>query len=88
MEKIKKSCRTIYIFCLMLYYKIYHKVRGEHLTEKGERLRIYLYKVLTEDYKPQTMADFDDERTFNPEELEGEERLKRARDIWFILMEY
>lgn len=88
MEKIKRSCRKIYIVCSMLYHKIYHKIRGDHLTEKGERLRIYLYKVLAEDYKPQTMADFDDERTFNPEGLEGEERLDRARGILLVLMEY
>ena len=88
MNKIKNFFKKFYILCRAIYYKVLHKFRGDHLTEKGERLRIYLYKVLTEDYKPQTMADFDDERAFNPENLEGEERLNRARSMWLVLMEY
>lgn len=88
MNKIKNFFKKFYILCRAICYKALHKFRGDRLTEKGERLRIYLYKVLTEDYKPQTMADFDDERAFNPEGLEGEERLNRARGMWLVLMEY
>ena len=88
MKNFFKYILAFFTILGILCRKLYHNIRGNKLTEKGERLRNYLYKVITQNYMPVSMADYDDEKAFNPNGLEGIERIKLAFVYFNALMEY
>ena len=83
-----KVIKGIAYLCSLLFHKLKNRLQGNKLTEKGKRLLEYLIKVINEDYKPQTMADYMYEKTFNPDNLEGEERQDKAASMFLILSQF
>ena len=63
-------------------------IRQYSLSEKGEKLVVYLYKVINEDYQPQDYSDMMLENSFNPNKLTGEERKTIAKAIFANLVEF
>lgn len=63
-------------------------IRRYSLSEKGEKLVAYLYKVINEDYQPQDYSDMMLENSFNPNKLTGEERKTIAKAIFANLVEF
>lgn len=63
-------------------------IRHYNLSEKGEKLVVYLYKVINEDYQPQDYSDIMLENSFNPNKLTGEERKTIAKAIFAHLIEF
>ena len=63
-------------------------IRRYSLSEKGEKLVVYLYKVINEDYQPQDYSDIMLEDSFNPNKLTGEERKTIAKAIFANLVEF
>ena len=63
-------------------------IRRYNLSEKGENLVVYLYKVINEDYQPQDYSDIMLENSFNPNKLTGEERKTIAKAIFAHLIEF
>ena len=83
-----KVIKGITYLCILLFRKLKNRLQGNKLTEKGERLLEYLMKVINENYMPQTMADYMYEETFNPDNLEGEERQEKAASMFLILSQF
>ena len=63
---------------------IYHYA----LSEQGEKLVLYLYKVIQEDYQPQDSSDTMLEDLFNPNKLVGNDRKTIAKAIFAHLVEF
>lgn len=63
-------------------------IRRYSLSEKGEKLVVYLYKVINEDYQPQDYSDTMLENSFNPNKLTGEDRKAIAEVIFANLVEF
>ena len=63
-------------------------IRRYALSEQGEKLVMYLYKVIQEDYQPQDYSDIMLENSFNPNKLTGEERKTIAKAIFAHLVEF
>ena len=63
-------------------------IRRYNLSEKGEKLVAYLYKVINEDYQPQDYFDIMLENSFNPNKLTGEDRKTIAKAIFAHLIEF
>ena len=63
-------------------------IRRYNLSEKGEKLVVYLYKVINEDYQPQDYSDMMLENSFNPNKLTGEDRKTIAKEIFAHLVEF
>lgn len=63
-------------------------IRRYSLSEKGEKLVVYLYKVINEDYQPQDYSDTMLENSFNPNKLTGEDRKIIAKAIFAHLVEF
>lgn len=58
------------------------------LSEQGEKLVIYLFKVIQENYQPQDYSDTMLEELFNPNKLTGDDRIIIAKAIFAHLIEY
>lgn len=63
-------------------------IRRYGLSEKGEKLVVYLYKVINEDYQPQDYSDIMLEDSFNPNKLTGDDRKTIAKAIFAHLVEF
>ena len=63
-------------------------IRRYALSEQGEKLVIYLYKVIQEDYQPQDYSDTMLEDLFNPNKLVGNDRKIIAKAIFAHLVEF
>lgn len=63
-------------------------IRHYALSEQGEKLVLYLYKVIQEDYQPQDYSDTMLEDLFNPNKLTGEDRKTIAKAIFAHLIEF
>ena len=63
-------------------------IRHYSLSEQGEKLVIYLYKVIQEDYQPQDYSDVMLEELFNPNKLVGNYRKFIAKAIFAHLIEF
>lgn len=87
-NKFKKFFRNFQIIISLITNKIKHKFQGYQMTEKGKLLLEYLSKVILEDYKPQTMADYIYEKAFNPDGLIGEERRNKAGSMFLFLSQF
>ena len=87
-ERFKKFFRNFQIIGSLIINKIKHKTQGYQMTYKGKQLLEYLSKVIREDYKPQTMADYTHEKAFNPDNLEGKERQEKAATMFLILSQF
>lgn len=88
LEYIKAFFIVIAFYVRFYFNRIKNKIIGNRLSDKGKRMRDYLSKVVSEGYMPQTMAELADEKAFNPEGLQGEERIKKALSILLVMMEY
>lgn len=87
-NKFKKFFKNFQISVFLIINRIKHKIQGYQTTEKGKLLLEYLSKVILEDYKPQTMADYTYEKAFNPDGLIGKERQIKAGDMFLILLQF
>ena len=63
-------------------------IRRYALSEQGEKLVMYLYKVIQEDYQPQDYSDTMLEDLFNPNKLTGDDRKIIAKAIFAHLFEF
>ena len=63
-------------------------IRHYSLSEQGEKLVMYLYKVIQEDYQPQDYSDVMLEELFNPNKLVGNDRKFIAKAIFAHLIEF
>lgn len=63
-------------------------IRRYSLSEQGEKLVTYLYKVIQEDYQPQDYSDIMLEELFNPNKLTGNDRKFIAKAIFAHLVEF
>ena len=63
-------------------------IRRYSLSEQGEKLVMYLYKVIQEDYQPQDYSDVMLEELFNPHKLTGNDRKIIAKAIFANLIEF
>ena len=63
-------------------------IRRYSLSEQGEKLVLYLYKVIQEDYQPQDYSDVMLEELFNPNKLVGNDRKFIAKAIFAHLVEF
>ena len=63
-------------------------IRRYALSEQGEKLVMYLYKVIQEDYQPQDYSDTMLEDLFNPNKLTGDDRKIIAKAIFAHLIEF
>lgn len=63
-------------------------IRHYALSEQGEKLVLYLFKVLQENYQPQDYSDTMLEELFNPNKLTGDDRITVAKAIFAHLVEY
>ena len=63
-------------------------IRRYSLSEQGEKLVMYLYKVIQEDYQPQDYSDVMLEELFNPNKLVGNDRKFIAKAIFAHLIEF
>ena len=63
-------------------------IRRYALSEQGEKLVMYLYKVIQEDYQPQDYSDVMLEELFNPNKLVGNDRKFIAKAIFAQLVEF
>ena len=63
-------------------------IRRYALSKQGEKLVMYLYKVIQEDYQPQDYSDVMLEELFNPNKLVGNDRKFIAKAIFAHLIEF
>ena len=63
-------------------------IRRYALSEQGEKLVMYLYKVIQEDYQPQDYSDTMLEDLFNPNKLVGNDRKIIAKTVFAHLIEF
>ena len=63
-------------------------IRRYALSEQGEKLVMYLYKVIQEDYQPQDYSDTMLEDLFNPNKLTVDDRKIIAKAIFAHLIEF
>ena len=63
-------------------------IRRYSLSEQGEKLVIYLYKVIQEDYQPQDYSDTMFEVLFNLNKLTGDDGKIIGRAIFAHLIEF
>ena len=82
---IKSYFQAIRIIGKRIYNNIF---LGRRLSYKAKRLRDYVYKVAMEDYQPVSLAELEDEESFNPDKWTGNARRILAQ-TWFLkLAEY
>ena len=79
-----------YIGIIRLWFRrfINRYIRRYSLSEQGEKLVLYLYKVIQEDYQPQDYSDTMLEDLFNPNKLVGNDREFIAKAIFAHLIEF
>ena len=79
-----------YISITRLWFRrfINRYIRRYALSEQGEKLVMYLYKVIQEDYQPQDYSDTMLEDLFNPNKLVGNDRKFIAKAIFAHLIEF
>ena len=79
-----------YISIARLWFRrfINRYIRRYALSEQGEKLVMYLYKVIQEDYQPQDYSDTMLEDLFNPNKLVGNDRKFIAKAIFAHLIEF
>lgn len=79
-----------YISIARLWFRrfINRYIRRYALSEQGEKLVMYLYKVIQEDYQPQDYSDIMLEELFNPNKLVGNDRKFIAKAIFAHLIEF
>ena len=85
MNKFQYCIGTVHLWLRRFVNKY---IRRYNLSEKGEKLVVYLYKVINEDYQPQDYSDIMLEDSFNPNKLTGEERKTIAKAIFANLIEF
>lgn len=84
MKNFFKIIKNLFVF---LYHKIANKLKGYKRTPQGDRALEYLFKVVHDNYQPQTLTDYTFEKQLGFEGLNSEERMNRARLLFTILLE-
>lgn len=84
---MKTFFRIIKNLFSFLYHKIINRLKGYKRTPQGDRALDYLFKVVYDNYEPQTLTDFTLEKQLELEGLSSEERMNRARLLFTILLE-
>ena len=88
LKAFKENPYAILLLLRFYFCRIKNKIiKRLTLSAKGERLKEYLYKVITENYTPQTLTEITDEQAFNPKGLQDEERIKKAIKFFLFLCE-